>query len=132
MQIIDGTHYDVQLNVEDASHVRLWIDTAAQYAGTYAAYGTGQIGAWWRNNEPIREMADDRPSTSSAHEAIERRCSACHAGTMPRFVTDRVRSDEYEDLESWQRPLSRFSRHRIFKTYCRSKQKETQQRKDNR
>ncbi len=111
MRKIDGSHYDARLT---AARVRLWIDTAAQYAGTYAAYGTGQIGAWWRNNEPIREMADAWPSTPPAREAIHRRCGACHAGTMPRFVTDRVRVDEYEDLESWQRPLSRFSRHRVF------------------
>ncbi|MHC4087312.1 MAG: hypothetical protein ACYSU5_19200 [Planctomycetota bacterium] len=46
--------------------IRLWIDTGATYAGTYAAYGTGQVGGCWRNNEPIREMADDWPSTPDA------------------------------------------------------------------
>ena len=33
---------------------------------------------------------------------------------LPRFVTDRVAVDNHGDMESWQRPLSRYSRHRIF------------------
>lgn len=112
MKKINGSHHDVKLTAAEATLVRLWIDTAAQYAGTYAAYGTGQIGGWWRLNQSIREMADAWPSTSPAREAVERRCGACHAGTMPRFVTDQV--GPWGDMESWERPLSRFSRHHIF------------------
>ena len=114
MQKIDGSHYDARLSASEVVLVRLWIDTAAQYAGTYAAYGTGQIGGWWRNNEPVREMADRWPSTPAARDAVQRRCGSCHRDTMPRFVTDQVRIDIYDDMESWQRPLSRFSRHHIF------------------
>jgi hypothetical protein len=114
MKKIDGSHNEVKLTDAERTLVRLWIDTAAQYAGTYAAYGTGQIGGWWRLNENIREMADAWPSTPPAREAMERRCGACHAGTMPRHVTDVVNTDGYGDMESWQRPLSRFSRHHIF------------------
>ena len=114
MKKIDGTHHDTKLTDAERTLVRLWIDTAAQYAGTYAAYGTGQIGGWWRLNENTREMADAWPSTPPAREAMERRCGACHAGTMPRHVTDVVNTDGYGDMESWERPLSRFSRHHIF------------------
>lgn len=114
MDKIGGQHHDVRLNDAERTLVRLWIDTAAQYAGTYAAYGTGQIGAWWRNNEPIREMADGWPTTAPAQEAVERRCADCHGRMLPRFVTDQVPVDVFGDLEGWQRPTSRFSRHTVF------------------
>ena len=121
MDKIDGSHYDVKLTAAERTMIRLWIDTAAQYAGTYAAYGTGQIGGWWRNNEPIREMADRWPSTPPAREAVERRCGACHGRMLPRFVTDQVAVDQYGDLEGWQRPTSRFSRHTVFDLTCPEK-----------
>lgn len=114
MDKIDGSHHDVKLSTGEHTLVRLWIDTAAQYAGTYAAYGTGQIGAWWRNNQPIREMADDWPTTLPATESVERRCAGCHGKMLPRFVTDQIPVDAYGDLEGWQRPTSRFSRHTVF------------------
>ncbi len=114
MRTIDGSHHDVELTADERTLVRLWIDTAGQYAGTYAAYGTGQLGAWWRNNEPIREMADAWPTTPPARDAVERRCAPCHGEMLPRFVTDQVPVDVFGDLEGWQRPTSRFSRHTVF------------------
>jgi hypothetical protein len=114
MNKIGGRHHDAKLTASEQTMVRLWIDTAAQYAGTYAALGTGQIGAWWHNNEPIREMADAWPSTAPAKDAVERRCAACHGNRLPRFVTDQIPVDAYGDFEGWQRPTSRFSRHTIF------------------
>jgi len=114
MDTIVEDHYQVRMSDRERAAIRLWIDTAAQYAGTYAAYGTGQIGAWWRNNDPIREMADDWPSTAPAAEAVKRRCAACHGKMLPRFVTDQVRVDSYGDMEGWQRPTSWFSRHTVF------------------
>jgi hypothetical protein len=114
MNKITPDHHDVKLSPHEQTLIRLWIDTAAQYAGTYAAYGTGQIGAWWRNNQPIREMADNWPTTSPAADAVERRCAACHGRMLPRFVTDQIPVDVYGDLEGWQRPTSRFSRHTLF------------------
>ena len=114
MNKIDGHHHRATLTANEQTIVRLWIDTAAQYAGTSAAIGTGQIGAWWHNNEPIREMADTWPSTGPAKDAVERRCAACHGKMLPRFVTDQIPVDEYGDMEGWQRPTSRFSRHTVF------------------
>ena len=114
MDKIGGHHHDAKLTADEKQLVRLWIDTAAQYAGTYAALGTGQIGAWWHNNEPIREMADAWPSTAPARDAVERRCADCHGKMLPRFVTDQVPVDAYGDFEGWQRPTSRFSRHTVF------------------
>lgn len=111
---IGGGHQGVQLSERERTVIRLWIDTAAQYAGTYAAYGTGQIGGWWRSNQPIREMDDGWPSTTPAADAVERRCAACHGRMLPRHVTDQVPVDGECDMEGWQRPTSRFSRHTVF------------------
>ena len=59
-------------------------------------------------------MADAWPTTAPAKDAVERRCAGCHGKMLPRFVTDQVPVDEYGDLEGWQRPTSRFSRHTVF------------------
>jgi len=115
MKKLDGSHYDARLSDRERTLVRLWLDSATPYAGTYAAYGTGQIGGWWRANQPIREMANDWPSTSPAQDATQRRCADCHQNRMPRFVTDQIDSgDGHGDFEGWMRPVSRFSRHNIF------------------
>ncbi len=108
------SHYEVRLDPVETATVRLWIDTNAQYAGTYAAIGTGQIGGCWNVNEPIREMDDAWPSTPPAAEAIQRRCAACHGEHLPRSVTGKTPIDAHQDFLSWLRPLSRFSRHRVF------------------
>ncbi len=115
MRMLDGAHHDVKLSGHERRIVRLWLDSATPYAGTYAAYGTGQIGGWWRNNDPIREMADAWPSTAPARDAMQRRCAGCHQNRMPRFVTDQIDiGDGHGDFEGWRRPTSRFSRHNIF------------------
>jgi cytochrome c553 len=114
MNKIDGDHHEVELSAWDKKMVRLWIDTGATYAGTYSAYGTGQIGGCWGNNVPERVMLDSLPSTRSAQEAVQRRCASCHGRLLPRHVTDQIPLDPWEDMLSWVRPLSRFSRHRLF------------------
>ncbi|MCF7957973.1 MAG: hypothetical protein K9M57_05935 [Phycisphaerae bacterium] len=114
MDKIEPGHHDVKLSAIEKKRIRLWIDTSSPYAGTYAAYGTGQIGGWWRSNQPIREMADKWPTTPPARTSINSRCEPCHGKMLPRFVTDQVPVDQYGDLEGWQRPTSRFSRHTVF------------------
>ena len=52
--------------------------------------------------------------TPPATDAVQRRCAACHGRMLPRHVTDRLRLDPWGDMLSWTRPLSRFSRHRLF------------------
>ena len=115
MDKLEPSHYDVRLSPHERELVRLWIDTGATYPGTYAAYGTGQVGGCWRVNEPIRVMADDWPSTTAAVEAVDRRCGVCHPKEqLPRHVTAQIPLDAWGDMLSWTRPLSRYSRHRIF------------------
>ncbi len=114
MKKIDGSHYGVKLAEQQQKIVRLWIDVSAQYAGTYAAYGTGQIGGCWGNNKPVREMADQWPTTAPAAEVVARRCHSCHSRQLPAHVTARIPLDPWGDMLSWTRPLSRYSRHRLF------------------
>jgi hypothetical protein len=115
MDKIEREHYDVELTDQERLIIRLWIDAGVQYPGTYAAYGTGQIGGCWGNNEPVRVMADAWPDTPAAVDAIERRCGACHpSNQLPRHVTARIPLDSWGDMLSWTRPLSRYSRHRLF------------------
>jgi hypothetical protein len=114
MKYLEKSHFEVKLSERERTTIRLWLDSATPYAGTAAAFGTGQIGGWWRNNEPIREMADAWPTTGPAKDAIQRRCATCHEKRLPCFVTDQTSSDPYNDFEGWQRPVHRFSRHTIF------------------
>ena len=112
---IDGSHHDVDLSPLERRKIRLWIDGGAQYPGTYAAYGTGQIGGCWNNNEPVRVMADNWSTTAAAVDAVERRCGSCHPQQqLPRHVTGRIPLDAWGDMLSWTRPLSRYSRHRLY------------------
>jgi hypothetical protein len=114
MKKIDGSHYEVKLDERERTLVRLWLDVSAQYPGTVAAVGTGQIGGCWGDNKYVREMAQKWPSTGPAAEAVSRRCAPCHGNGLPRHVTDTLKGLSYADMLSWERPLSRFSRHRIF------------------
>jgi hypothetical protein len=60
MRLIDDGHEDVELSALERKKIRLWIDSGAPYAGTYASLGTGMVGV--RVNGQI----------------LERRCTACH------------------------------------------------------
>ena len=44
MTLIDGNHYDARPGARERQVIRLWIDTGATSAATYAAQGTGMIG----------------------------------------------------------------------------------------
>ncbi len=60
MSKIDGSHHKVRVSQLERKLVRLWIESGAPYAGTYAALGTGMVGA------PIE------------NEVWRRRCVSCH------------------------------------------------------
>ena len=113
MKKIDTHHNKVKLSDIERTTIRLWIDASAQYPGTYAAIGTGQVGGCWGANKYVRVMADNWPDTPAAAEAVTRRCGKCHGRKLPKHVTDRI-PVSYGDMLSWERPLSRFSRHRVY------------------
>jgi len=65
MDYLDGSHHDVELSPHEVTMVRLWIESGAPYAGTYAALGTGMV--------RVRSLGD----------VTKKRCSGCHKGRLP-------------------------------------------------
>lgn len=64
LQMIDGSHYDANLSDRERKVLRLWIESSAVYAGTYAALGSGM--------HPVQFPIS----------TIEKRCGDCH-GSEP-------------------------------------------------
>jgi hypothetical protein len=60
MQKIAGGHHEVKVSPREALWIRLWIESGAPYAGTYAALGTGMA------------------NCSIPPAVLEERCDACH------------------------------------------------------
>jgi hypothetical protein len=65
LELTDGSHYEARLSPREQRMLRLWIDSSAVYAGTYAALGSGM--------HPVEFPI----------EAIERRCGKCHGSQPP-------------------------------------------------
>ena len=76
LTLLDGSHYGVQATPHQKKMLRLWIESAAAYPGTYAALGSGMIGNYAENNQI--NTGTDWPATMAAAEVIQRRCLACH------------------------------------------------------
>jgi len=60
MEFLEPSHHEVKLSDREREHVRLWIDSGAPYAGTYASLGTGMVSIG-----PPQKLAAGR-------------CSRCH------------------------------------------------------
>lgn len=71
---INGTHHDVIVSPKEELMIKLWIDSAAVYAGTYASLGTGSICMKLRTLEGLPVW----PEFEVAARAIEKRCLSCH------------------------------------------------------
>jgi hypothetical protein len=79
MQKVDGNHYEVRLDAHEKRLLRLWIDTGAPYAGTYAALGTGSIGDYSHAQGGDTSRPDLAwESTRKAQAVIHVRCQGCH------------------------------------------------------
>ena len=65
LDYLNGSHHDVQLSEAERTTVRLWIESSAVYAGTYAALGSGM--------SPVEFPV----------AAIEQRCGSCHGTPAP-------------------------------------------------
>ena len=90
LKLIDGSHYGATVTPQQATLLRLWIDAAATYPGTYAALGTGMIGGYEENQQVGSDH--DWPSTRAAGQVLDTRCVACHSGKgappLPRSLSD--------------------------------------------
>ncbi len=101
LEKLDGDHYEAKLSEHEKRMVRLWIDTAAAYPGTYAALLSGMVGGerWGPNAKAV----------------VGRRCAECHTGAkqLPQSpgdslglgTTGSVRPDD---------PKLRFSNHVVY------------------
>jgi mono/diheme cytochrome c family protein len=70
---LSGEHHGVKATPHELKMVRLWIETAAPYPGTYAALGSG-----------MARYANDHKAYK---EAFHKRCVSCHPkGRMNRHV----------------------------------------------
>jgi hypothetical protein len=80
MSLIDGSHHDAELSPLECKTIRLWIDTSATYAGTYAALGSGMY------------------HVRLPGETIKSRCASCHdpkaenSNVAFRFTTGSLQS----------------------------------------
>lgn len=68
---LNGGHHEVRASAHEQKMVRLWIESAAAYPGTYAALGTGMAGGPGRHGD-IKEI-------------YKRRCSECHKNENETF-----------------------------------------------
>lgn len=109
---IKANHHKVQLNEHEQAMIRLWIDTGAPFAGTYAALGTGMIGGY---RQDILDRGDiEWPAVKAAKQALDDRCSACHTGPLrlPSSPSDDLGLPPWES--TFSDPRIRFSRHILY------------------
>ncbi len=112
MHKIEKGHNGVRLTDREKQFVRLWIESAAAYPGTYAALGNGMIGGYAENNQNHTDF--DWPSTKLAAQTIADRCDSCHTGSrrLPRALSDENGLSFWDP--SWDDPRLLYSRHLMF------------------
>lgn len=90
LKLSDGSHHGATVTPHQATLLRLWIDAAATYPGTYAALGTGMIGGY-EENKLVGSDAD-WPATRAAAQVLDTRCASCHSNNgappLPRSLCD--------------------------------------------
>ena len=113
LKLMDGSHYGVKGSERQRLLVRLWIEAGGPYPGTYAALGTGMIGAYAENSQVATDW--DWPTTRAGAETLARRCAGCHAD--PARILPASFSDE-RGVSFWQPsmtdPRLNTSRHVVF------------------
>lgn len=114
LKMLDGSHYGAKVTPQQAKTLRLWIEAAATYPGTYASLGCGMIGGYEENQQ--HHPDHDWPTTRAGAQVIDTRCSSCHQGGGPPPLP-RTMSDE-RGASFWQpkipNPTLITSRHLVF------------------
>ncbi len=81
---LEGAHHQVRLDAAELRRVKLWIDASATFPGTYAALGSGMIGAYAELQYGTRPKLDYLawPGLKEARATLERRCASCHTARL--------------------------------------------------
>jgi hypothetical protein len=94
MDKLNPSHHDVQPSPEELRRIKLWIDAAATFPGTYAALGTGMIGPYAALQYGTKREPDYLawPRIRDAAQVLDRRCATCHTGDrkLPRHPADNL------------------------------------------
>ncbi len=113
LTMLNGSHHGVRATGHQKKMLRLWIETAAAYPGTYAALGCGMIGNYAENNQV--NTGTDWPETKAAARVIQLRCAGCH--DQPNRLLPQTLADE-RGVSFWQPSLDDprllTSRHLVF------------------
>jgi len=113
LTMLDGAHYGVKASPAQKKLLRLWIESAAAYPGTYAALGCGMIGNYNENQQT--NTGADWPATQAAAEVVGQRCASCH--NHPSRLLPQSLADE-RGVSFWQPSLDDprllTSRHIVF------------------
>jgi hypothetical protein len=88
-------HHGVALSPAERQLIRLWVDSAAAYTGTYASLGCGAVEPAFlnapktrtvevpdllKNRKAVKQVPVEEPAAVvEAREAYRRRCAGCHA-----------------------------------------------------
>lgn len=111
---LDGSHHGATVTPIQAKRLRLWIEAAATYPGTYAALGSGMIGGYVENHQVHADH--DWPTTRAGAQVVDTQCTSCHQGKGPPPIP-RTLSDE-RGTSFWQpqipHPSLITSRHLVF------------------
>ena len=86
MHKIDGSHYDAKLTKHECDLIRLWIESGAVFAGTYAVYNSV-------DSQVSRAANAHGPSLDAI---IQKRCLTCHKTTDK--LSRRAREKQWSDI----------------------------------
>jgi hypothetical protein len=92
MKMINENHGEAKLSDAEKKIIRYWLDAGANYAGTYAANGTGQVGWSYQNKLVVTDA--DWAEVKEIGKVLHRRCDSCHKkeknNVLPRTLTHNV------------------------------------------
>ncbi len=90
LRLIAEKHAGVELSPSEVKTLRYWIETGANFAGTYAANFLGTVG--YHYNFGYEHFDLDWPETQRMSETISRRCTECHDKTNRPAVPETISS----------------------------------------